>query len=115
MSNKEFKLMSKKQWRGLANSCLDFIVDSIGIDNTLIMLFKNGVSKENLIELHFSLYDIEKAHNFYENWINAAGQSWFGAGAYIALFHKIGTRLPHQGGVQDKKFIRMTSLNILFH
>jgi fructose 1,6-bisphosphatase len=68
MSNKEFKLMSKKQWRDLANSCLDFIVDSIGIDNTLIMLFKNGVSKENLIELHFSLYDIEKAHNFYKNW-----------------------------------------------
>ena len=66
MINKEFKLMSKKQWRGLANSCLDFIVDSIGIDNTLIMLFKNGVSKENLIELHFSLYDIEKAYNFYK-------------------------------------------------
>jgi hypothetical protein len=68
MGNKEFKLMNKKQWRDLTNSCLDFIVDSIGVHNTLIMLFKNGVNKENIIELNFSLYDIEKAYNFYKNW-----------------------------------------------
>jgi hypothetical protein len=63
-----YKVMSKKQWKDLANSCLDFIVDSIGVDNTLIMLFKNGLSKENLIELHFDLYNIEKAYDIYKNW-----------------------------------------------
>lgn len=62
------KLMTKRDWQNLANSGIDFMVDSIGLENTLVNLLKGGLTEHNLIELGFELADIEEAKKFYKQW-----------------------------------------------
>lgn len=56
----------KINYRELADLLLDYLVDGLGIIETIGFLYSRGYTKEQLLELDFSAEDIEEAILFEE-------------------------------------------------
>ena len=56
----------KVNYRELADLLLDYLVDGLGIIETIGFLYSRGYTKEQLLELDFSAEDIEEAILFEE-------------------------------------------------
>jgi hypothetical protein len=60
--------MKVKTWKELANYCLDYVIDNVGVSDSAVFLVKGGFSKEDLLELGYDNDTIDSAISFVKNW-----------------------------------------------
>jgi hypothetical protein len=58
------------KWKNLANYCLDYVIDNVGVSDSAVFLVKGGFSKEDLLELGYDNDTIDSAISFVKNWEN---------------------------------------------
>jgi hypothetical protein len=56
------------KWKNLANHCLDYVIDNVGVSDSAVFLVKGGFSKEDLLELGYDNDTIDSAISFVKNW-----------------------------------------------
>jgi hypothetical protein len=56
------------KWKNLANYCLDYVIDNVGVSDSAVFLVKGGFSKEDLLELGYDNDTIDSAISFVKNW-----------------------------------------------
>jgi hypothetical protein len=56
------------KWKSLANYCLDYVIDNVGVSDSAVFLVKGGFSKEDLLELGYDNDTIDSAISFVKNW-----------------------------------------------
>jgi hypothetical protein len=59
---------NKMKWKNLANYCLDYVIDNVGVSDSAVFLVKGGFSKEDLLELGYDNDTIDSAISFVKNW-----------------------------------------------
>jgi hypothetical protein len=56
------------KWKNLANYCLDYVIDNVGVSDSAVFLVKGGFRKEDLLELGYDNDTIDSAISFVKNW-----------------------------------------------
>jgi hypothetical protein len=56
------------KWKNLANYCLDYVIDNVGVSDSAVFLVKGGFNKEDLLELGYDNDTIDSAISFVKNW-----------------------------------------------
>jgi phosphoribosylformylglycinamidine (FGAM) synthase-like amidotransferase family enzyme len=49
------------KWKNLANYCLDYVLDKVGVSDSAIFLIAGGFSKNDLLELGYNEETIDSA------------------------------------------------------
>ena len=56
------------KWNKLANYCLDYVIDNVGVSDSAIFLVKGGFNKKDLLELGYDEETIDSAISFVKTW-----------------------------------------------
>jgi hypothetical protein len=56
------------KWNKLANYCLDYVIDNVGVSDSAIFLVKGGFNKKDLLELGYDKDTIDSAISFVKTW-----------------------------------------------